>query len=97
MKLVIVPAALAELEDTASFYSANGSPALGLAFVAEFENAIKAALAHPTIGAPFHKLARRVFLRRFPHAVIYQTTATELRVIAIMHERRRPGYWLSRK
>ena len=59
MKLVIAPAALAELEDATAFYSANGGPALGLAFVAEYENAVNAALAHPSIGAPFHKLTRR--------------------------------------
>ena len=47
MKLVIVPAALAELHDAAAFYTASANLELGLAFVAEFERTVKAVLANP--------------------------------------------------
>ena len=36
MKRVIVPAALAELQDAAAFYTSTANVSLGLAFVAEF-------------------------------------------------------------
>ena len=39
---------------------------------------------------------RRRRLQRFPYAVVFAESATEYVVIAVMHLRRRPGYWLSR-
>ncbi|MBM3267663.1 MAG: type II toxin-antitoxin system RelE/ParE family toxin [Candidatus Sericytochromatia bacterium] len=38
---------------------------------------------------------RRLVLHRFPFAVIYRIQADEVQVIAVMHLRRRPGYWRS--
>jgi hypothetical protein len=32
-------------------------------------------------------------LRRFPFNVIHQFHGDEIRVIAIAHQRRKPGYW----
>jgi hypothetical protein len=41
---------------------------------------------------------RRVYaLRRFPYLVIARITSTELRVMAVAHQRRRPGYWTKRE
>jgi plasmid stabilization system protein ParE len=97
VKLVIVPAALAELHDAAAFYTASANLELGLAFVAEFERTVKTVLANPKIGAVFRGSRRRHLLRRFPYGVIYQITEEELRVIAVAHQRRRPAYWSGRK
>jgi toxin ParE1/3/4 len=38
----------------------------------------------------------RVGLPRFPYAVVFLVRVEELRVLAIAHAKRRPGYWLSR-
>lgn len=35
-------------------------------------------------------------LRRFPYSVIYYIRAEELRVVALAHHRRKPGYWSGR-
>lgn len=37
-----------------------------------------------------------VLVRRFPFGVIYQPRGEQLVVIAVAHQRRRPGYWLRR-
>ena len=97
MRLVIVPPALAELHDAAAFYAERANVELGLAFVAEFERAVNAVLANPNLGAVFRGSRRRYLLRRFPYGVIYQITSEELRVVAVAHQRRRPGYWAGRK
>lgn len=97
MKLVVAPPALDELHDTAAFYTLKANVGLGLAFVAEFERAANFVLANPLIGALFRGTRRRYFLRRFPYSIIYQVTAEELRILAIAHHRRRPGYWAHRK
>ena len=35
-------------------------------------------------------------LPRFPYAVIFMDLGTEIRVLAVAHAKRRPGYWLDR-
>jgi toxin ParE1/3/4 len=96
VKLVIVPLALAELQDAAAFYTARANVALGLAFVAEFERAANHALENPLLGAVFRGNQRRYLFRRFPYSIIYQITNDELRIIAVAHHRRRPGYSANR-
>jgi plasmid stabilization system protein ParE len=97
VKLVIVPPALGELHDAAAFYTESANVELGLAFVAEFERTVNVILENPTLGMIFRGDRRRYLLRRFPYSVIYQVTSDELRVIAVAHHRRRPGYWAGRK
>ncbi|MFM2076104.1 MAG: hypothetical protein RJB34_2409 [Pseudomonadota bacterium] len=82
MKLVVAPAALAEL---------------GLAFVAEFERAVNFVLGNPFLGVVFRGTRRRYILRRFPYSIIYQVAAEELRILVVANHRRRPGYWAYRK
>lgn len=96
MKLVVAPPALAELHDAATFYTLKGSVDLALSFVAEFERTANLVLANPLLGAVFRGARRRYSLRRFPYSLIYQITEEELRVLAVAHHRRRPGYWAQR-
>jgi len=97
VKLVVAPPALAELHDAAAFYTLKANIKLGLAFVAEFERTANFVLANPLLGAVFHGTRRKYILRRFPYSIIYQVTEEELRILAVAHHRRRPGYWAHRK
>lgn len=97
MKLVIAPLALAELHDAAAFYTLKANVELGLAFVAEFERTANIVFVNPLLGAVFRGTRRQYLLRRFPYSIIYQVTAEELRILAVAHHRRRPGYWAHRK
>lgn len=97
MKLVVAPPALAELHDAAAFYTQQANIELGLALVAEFERTVNLVLINPLLGTLFRGTRRRCILRRFPYSIIYQATAEELRILAVAHHRRRPGYWAQRK
>ena len=97
MKLVVSPAALTELHDAAAFYTLKANVELGLAFVTEFERTANFILANPLIGAVFRGTRRHYILRRFPYSIIYQVATEELRILAVAHHRRRPGYWAQRK
>jgi plasmid stabilization system protein ParE len=97
VKLVITPAALAELQEAAAFYTQKATAELGLALVAEFERTANLVLSNPLHGAIFRGARRRYHLRRFPYSVIYQVKTDELQIIAVAHQRRRPGYWANRK
>lgn len=39
---------------------------------------------------------RRVLLRHFPFGIIYRVDSERILVVAIAHQRRRPGYWQQR-
>ncbi|MYM91126.1 type II toxin-antitoxin system RelE/ParE family toxin [Rugamonas sp. FT82W] len=95
MKLVIVPPALAELQDAADHYALQGGIKLGADFVAEFERVANLLLTIPQLGSPAHG-ARRYFMSKFPYCVIYQVIPDEVRILAVAHQRRRPGYWRGR-
>ena len=97
MRLVVAPLALAELRDAAAFYALKANVDLGLAFVAEFERTAMVIFSNPLLGAEFHGTRRRYLFRRFPYSIIYQVTTEELRILAVAHHRRRPGYWAHRK
>jgi len=95
MKLVIVPPALAELQDAADHYALQGGIKLATDFVAEFERVANLLLTKPKPGSPAHG-ARRYFMSKFPYCVIYQATPDELRILAVAHQRQRPGSWRGR-
>jgi len=42
------------------------------------------------------EVIRRKAVSGFPYGVIYYTTDTEIVIVAYAHERRQPGYWMSR-
>jgi plasmid stabilization system protein ParE len=96
VKLFVTPLALAELHDAAAFYAEQANLELGRALVTEFERTAQLILSNPLLGAVFSGKFRRCGLRRFPYSIIYQVTPDELRVIALAHQRRRPGYWAHR-
>lgn len=43
-------------------------------------------------GHPF----RKHVLRRFPFVVFLKATEEAVEIVAVAHEKRRPGYWLDR-
>jgi toxin ParE1/3/4 len=68
----------------------------GQRFVAELRRAFQEIAATPSRW-PKHFLGTRAFrLRKFPYLVIYQDSSSVIRVLAIAHGSRRPGYWRRR-
>ena len=96
MIVSISPEAERELTDAAIFYAEQESTELGLAFIAEFERALELLRENPNFGAPWRDTTQRFPLRRFPYGVLFVVEGTELRVMALVHQRR-PGYWSARK
>jgi toxin ParE1/3/4 len=39
---------------------------------------------------------RRILIPRFPYVIVFVDVGEEIRVIAVMHGKRRPGYWMKR-
>jgi plasmid stabilization system protein ParE len=95
MHLVVVEAALDEAELARNHYT-NINPELGDDFASELQIAINGIIAHPMAWSPVGRRARRRLLSRFPYAVIYRVETDLIRIVAVMHQRQRPGYWRGR-
>ena len=47
----------------------------------------------PHAWPPYSHGTRRYLLRRFPFFVVYRVRGEEIEIVAVVHDRRRPGYW----
>lgn len=95
MSILWHDAAVRELEEAALYY--NGiDEELGERFISTAEVAIAEIQARPVMRRKFDGEARKARLKRFPYAVVYWMDLTEIRIIAIMHLHREPGYWHGR-
>jgi plasmid stabilization system protein ParE len=91
-----LPAAREDLNEAAAFYQVS-VPGLGDAFLDDVERAIEDVCENPRIGAPITRAFRRAVLRRFPFTIVYAERDDEIVIVAIAHDRRRPGYWRGRQ
>ena len=91
------PAARDELLEAAARYEEQAD-GLGERFADEVERAVRFVDEHPGLGTPLGEKGtlRRWTLRRFPYYVIYRAEADALYILAVAHQRRRPGYWRNR-
>jgi plasmid stabilization system protein ParE len=99
-RVLFGPEAAAELQEAASWYESE-RPGLGLAFLAAVERAVEHLAAWPEAGSTIPGVAtdlgvRKVPVARFPYYLAFLVGSDSLRVLAVAHERRRPGYWSPR-
>ncbi|MCC7125189.1 MAG: type II toxin-antitoxin system RelE/ParE family toxin [Acidobacteria bacterium] len=85
-----------ELNDAAEYYE-HEQPGLGAAFISEVQRCTEAITAFPDAAPVVRGAIRQRLCQRFPYGLLYSVTSDEIRVIAVMHLRRRPGYWVGRQ
>jgi toxin ParE1/3/4 len=71
-------------------------PGLGDNFLTELESAYQTIIELPSTWPKFHNSFRRFLLSKFPFSVIYRFEDEIIYVVAIMHNSRKPAYWLKR-
>lgn len=91
------PRTKAELTQAAAWYEARRE-ALGDAFVDAVQAAARAVSVNPLRfsllrHAPPDVQPRRAPVNGFPYLLIYEVRADHVLVVAVAHEKRRPGYW----
>ncbi|MFA6009148.1 MAG: type II toxin-antitoxin system RelE/ParE family toxin [Desulfobacteraceae bacterium] len=69
---------------------------LGDDYIIELELAFQTIAEISYIWPKFKKKFRRYILSRFPFAVIYKESGHKLYVVAVMHQSRKPNYWIKR-
>jgi plasmid stabilization system protein ParE len=77
-------------------YYADAQPNGAQRFRTAIEEAAVRALAFPLAGQPYRSGTRRVFVKAYPFFLVYRVEADGVVILAVAHEARRPGYWLSR-
>jgi toxin ParE1/3/4 len=89
------PEAARELADEVLYYKDRGR-GLGNRFATEVRTAIQKILSTPERWRILEGDVRRCRVRVFPHAVLYTVERDYVLIIAIAHDKRRPGYWRHR-
>lgn len=101
MKVVrLSPEAIDELVEAAGWYQAR-RPGLESEFLAEVDRLLPLIGASPAafprlLDLPADLVICRALLPRFPYALIFMDLGEHVRVLAVAHAKRRPGYWLDR-
>ena len=86
-----------ELAEAIAFYRERASISVAIAFLAEFTRAARLIAANPGLGTRTSRERRLFPLHRFPYSLVYRAEDEGIRIGAVAHHSRRPGYWHSRK
>ncbi len=97
MNYVIAPAARRDIHSAAASYVEERDE-LGLEFIREIQRISTLLQAYPGLGQPAGSQHRRFPLAGFPYFINYRVDkqASLIRIIAVSHQKRRPGYWVDR-
>ena len=96
LRVELHPEVYNELEHSRTWYE-NQAKGLGIEFLDEVDHAIYLIRQFPNTWPSYCEGTQRFFLHRFPFAIIYRHDKNKIRIFALMHLRRRHGYWKNRR
>jgi plasmid stabilization system protein ParE len=91
-KLIFLPDGGQEVKASYRWYEAKAK-GLGEDFLIELEHFFELIREQPNIWPLFSTQTRRFLLSQFPFSIIYVPSDEATTVLAVMHNRKRPGYW----
>ncbi len=71
------------------------SPQAATSFIAELERGLTRIQEAPHRWPKFGEASRRFVMPRFPFSIIFRIT-NDIEIVAVAHDKRRPGFWRSR-
>ena len=84
-----------EMLEAAAYYESCAA-GLGRDFLGKVRNAVSDVENHPDRWPIVRFGVRRRLVHRFPYAVLYKHERNEIVIVAVMHLRRHPNYWIAR-
>ena len=84
-----------EIREAALYYE-EARKGLGKKFLNAVETGIEQIRKHTFIWRTLTDKFRRSILKDFPYGIIYSIEKNEIYIIAVMHLKRKPGYWQKR-
>ena len=94
-KVVFHPGASEDYAAAFAWYYSRGS-ALASDFEREIERAIRLISQNPLRWPRFDEQRRRLIIRKFPYAIIYEPYGEQVIILAVAHGKRKPYYWRER-
>jgi toxin ParE1/3/4 len=95
-RLTFRPEARTELLEIRRWYDRQ-RPGLGAEFGDEADRALSTLAQNAVAFQRVHGEIRRIRLHRFPYAIFYRILGDEVVVLAVMHGRRHPRRWQTRR
>ncbi len=92
LSVVFHPAAVEKAHAARQWYEARSQSAEDF-FLAELDGGVEAISLAPERWPLFVHGTRRYLFHRFPLQLFYRVVNEYVRVVALAHGRRRPGYW----
>jgi len=96
MRVEFHTAAAREVEDAQAWYEERSLLAAS-AFLRELSLAVDRIRDAPHQHAAFEHGTRRILLGRFPFTLHYRVGSDVATIVAVAHQKRRPGYWRLRQ
>jgi plasmid stabilization system protein ParE len=88
--------AIKDYSEARDYYAAR-SPATAERFVYAVDAAVKRIIRAPDSLPVVTGKYRRVRVEKFPHSLVfYERAELDVRIVAVAHSSRRPGYWRRR-
>jgi plasmid stabilization system protein ParE len=89
------PEARIDVIDAYDWYAERSQIAAD-AFRSELERAGEVIRRSPLMWGSYLYGTRRYLLKRFPYIIVYRVADDRIEIIAVIHGRRRPGFWKHR-
>jgi len=89
------PYAKTDIKNAAEWYD-NKVDGLGLEFMLEVKAAESKIIKNPETWPLYEQGTRRIILKRFPYSIVYLITDDKNLIVAVAHNKRKPGYWEKR-
>ena len=96
MRTLYQPAAFEEFREAIIWYGAVAGQRQAEALDREINAKLELLKHHPLIGTPGIRGSRWIPLKRFPYSLHYRVVGEVIDILAVAHQKRRPGYWRSR-
>jgi len=97
MRIELSDEAQADADAAIDWYIQQGALMAADDFIEEIDRTLQLLSRFPELGMPGRHDARALILHRLPYSLIYRLHLRVIRVIAIAHHSRRPGYWAGRR
>ena len=94
-KIIFHPDIEYEVKSSYTWYQKQAE-GLGEDFLTELETGYEAIIELPNTWPKFQQEFRRFLLSKFPFSIIYQFNGKIIFIVAVMHNSRKPGYWIER-
>jgi len=95
VKVRFLSAAETEMFEAAVYYEMQVKH-LGGDFLGIIEEAIDEIIEMPTTWPEIESGIRKRIIRRFPYSILYALNGNEVVIVAIMHQKQKPRYWIER-